>query len=295
MDPLSRKKRLFFFVFFSLIFFAIVPLFIFYAEGYRFNLKDAVRIRETGGIYVSTDQSGIEIYINNTLERKTSIIQKSAFVQDLRPGTYEVRVSKDGLQTWHKTLKVFPELVSEAHTFLIKDHPVVTPVLPYISSATSTATSSVTKKPVKNPEYATALALFTAPKIPVATSTNILASSTEDELSPARLVFSNTNGVLVATWKGEADAIPNYFCENTVCKTSITIHTNSPVLSYESYPGREDLVLIRLENGIYVEEIDDRSPQNTQPIVEGSNYEFRIKEGRSLYLKKGADIFSVTF
>ncbi len=295
MDPLSRKKRITYFIFFSIVFFAVVPLFIFYAQGYRFNLKDVVKVSETGGLYVSTDQSGIEIYVNNVLEKKTSIIQKTVFVQDLRPGTYDIRVSKNGLQTWSKRLKVFPELVTEARTFLIKDHPELVSIPLYLSQATSTGSSvaTTTKKAVKNPEYMLALKAFMTPLSTAPTTTKKVASTTDEFLPVQKLVFENTHGVLIATWKGEQDAIPSYFCENTVCKSSIEVKAGGPVLAYDLFPGRDDLLIVQLAKGVYVVEIDDRSPQNKETIVEGEGYEFRIKESGVLYLKHGVDIYSV--
>jgi hypothetical protein len=53
------------------------------------------------------------------------------------------------------------------------------------------------------------------------------------------------------------------------------------------------LLIIRSENGVYVSEIDDRSPQNIQSIVPGADYDFRVKDGSEIYLKKDAKIYSV--
>ena len=66
-----------FLAFFFLIFIIVVPLFILDAKGYRLDLKEVLKFSQTGGLYISTDQSGIEIYINGELVKKTSIIQKS--------------------------------------------------------------------------------------------------------------------------------------------------------------------------------------------------------------------------
>jgi hypothetical protein len=296
MQPLSRGKRISYLIFFTIIFFAVAPLFIYYAKGYRFHFNDKENVSRTGGIYVSTDQSGMEIYINNILEKRTSIVQKSVFVQDLNPGSYEVRVSKNGLQTWHKNLQVFPELVTEAKSFLIKEEPVLTEItqfLPATTTSSATTTSTTTKySKVKNDNYTSVLKLFTNTS---ASSTKIAtATSTMEEKNIRKVILKNTDGVLTATWKGERDAIPSYFCINTDCKSEIKINTPSKVLSYDFFPGRDDLVIVRLLDGVYVSEIDDRSTQNIQRIVSGGEYDFRVKNGSEIYLKNNSKIYLVS-
>ena len=73
----------------------------------------------------------------------------------------------------------------------------------------------------------------------------------------------------------------------------ITISTASRILSFDFFPGRDDLLLLQLENGIYVSEIDDRSPQNVMPIVSGLGYDFKVKDGR-IYIKKDGKIYLVS-
>lgn len=296
MQPLSRGKRISYFVLFTIIFFAVAPLFIYYAKGYRFHFSEQDNVSRTGGIYVSTDQSGMGIYINNILEKKTSIVQKSVFVQDLNPGSYEVRVSKDGFQTWQKNLRVFPELVTEAKSFLIKNEPLLTEITQFLPATTTSAvatTSTTTKySKVKNENYTSILKLFTT--ISTSTTKITTASSTMEEKNIRKVILKNTDGVLTATWKGEKDAIPSYFCVNTDCKSEIKINTSSKVISYDFFPGRDDLVIVRLIDGIYVSEIDDRSVQNIQKIVSGGDYDFRVKNGSEIYLKNNSKIYLVS-
>ena len=66
----------------------------------------------------------------------------------------------------------------------------------------------------------------------------------------------------------------------------IIVNTVSKVLSFEFFPGRNDLLILSVGDGIFVSEIDDRSSQNLQKVVSGSGYDFRIKDGKEIYLKK---------
>ena len=278
MNPLSKNRRRAYLLFFSVVFVICVPIFILYAKGYRFDINKAFQISETGGLYINTDQSGISIYVNGEIVRKTSIIQKSVFVQSLKPGTYQISVSKDTFQTWNKTLKVFPEIVTEARSFSLKTEPALTEITKNLNSGDGSATSS-SKVAVKNPEYVLINALF--------------ATSTQKAIKIRNILVKNESGRLHVFWTGENDSIPNYFCESSVCKLEIIINSDTDVTSFDFFPGRDDLLIIRLENGVYVSEIDDRSPQNMQKIVIGSDYDFRVKDGSEIYLKKDTKIYSV--
>ena len=278
MEPLSKNKRRGYLFFFSVVFVICVPVFILYAKGYRFDINKAFQISETGGLYINTDQSGISIYVNGDVVRKTSIIQKSVFVQSLKPGTYEVSVSKDAFQTWNKTLKVFPEIVTEARSFSLKAEPTLNEIHKNLTSGDG-STTSPSRAIVKNPEYALINALF--------------ATSTQKVIKIRNVLVKNESGLLHVSWTGENDSIPNYFCESSVCKREIIINSGADVASFDFFPGRDDLLIIRLGDGIYVSEIDDRSPQNIQSIVPGAGYDFRVKDWNEIYLKKDAKIYSV--
>lgn len=293
MNPLSRNKRRAYLLFFSIVFIICVPLFILYAKGYRFDFSKAFQISETGGLYINADQSGISIYVNGEVVRKTSIVQKGIFVQSLKPGEYKISTSKDGFQAWSKTLKVFPEIVTEARSFSLKNEPILTEIprnLVSNGSATSSlATSTVIKK---NPEYDLINTLFaTTTQKSIKTS---IATTSVDTKTVRNILVKNEVGRLHIFWTGENDSIPNYFCESDVCKSEIIINNDSKVRSFDFFPGRDDLIIIRLENGIYVSEIDDRSPQNIQKIVLGPGYDFRVKDGSEIYLKKDTKIYSVS-
>lgn len=294
MDPLSRKKRKIYFVIFFVMFIVFVPFLIFDAKGYKFNWTDVLRISSNGGLYIETNQSGIDIYINDKLVKTTSIIQKNVFVQDLKPGIYKIKVSKEGLQTWTKNLEVFPEIVTDTNTFLIKAKPVLTEIPQYLNDKiqSTISTSTTNKLPTKNPEYTSIASIFSAvPPKPILG----VATSSANNKNLRNILVDNQGGVLHVSWKGDEDAIPSYFCENDKCKNEITINTGSKILSFDFLPGRDDLLVIRLDSGIFVTEIDDRSVQNIQTLVSGSGYDFRVKSSEAIYIKKDNKIFSVSY
>ncbi len=291
MLPLSRNKRRLYLIFFAIIFIIGTPFFIFNAKGYKLNLHDFFNVSKTGGLYISTDQSRIDISVNGEIVRKTGIIQKSIFVQNLKPGVYQINISKEGLQSWNKSLRVFPEIVTEARPFLIKSEPVLTEIPRLLigdSSALSSTSRNVSKK---NSEYDLINVLFLPPGLKSVSVKTATTSPYTKMLGD--VLVKNSAGKLHVLWKGEKDSTPNYFCENA-CKLEIIVNTVSKVLSFDFFPGRNDLLILSVEDGIFVSEIDDRSSQNVQKVVSGFGYDFRIKDGKEIYLKKGLKIYSVT-
>lgn len=293
MKPLSKKRRRVYFIIFCIIFVIGAPFFIMDAKGYKFNWTGVIKVSQTGGLYISTDQSGIEIYVDNELVRKTSIVQKSIFVQNLKPGSYEVRVTKEGLQEWSKTLKVFPEIVTEARSFLVRSEPELVEVPKLLSPQGTNGTTSSRSLLAKNPEYDPINALFLPPVVSKTVPTK-LSTTSQDSKTLGDIFVKNEAGKLHVSWIGAVDSLPNYFCENITCKQEIVIKAPSNVLSFDFYPGRNDLLILRLKNGVYVSEIDDRSRQNIQKITSESDFDFRIKDGKKLYLKKDGKIYSVS-
>src|SRR3989344_2039740 len=160
MKPLSIKKRRFYLIVFALLFLIVIPLLILYATGYRFT--DTLNLIRTGGIFVSVPESGSEAYIDNFLVKQGGIFQRNIFIQNLKPGLHDVKVVKNGFQSWSKQLQVFPQTVTEAHSFLLPEEltlveiPVfmVERVLAPAPGATSTAATSSAKltSNIQNPE-----------------------------------------------------------------------------------------------------------------------------------------------
>ncbi|MHB0977914.1 MAG: hypothetical protein ACYC1K_00695 [Minisyncoccota bacterium] len=286
IQPLSRKKRRGYILFFSFLFIVITPILILYATGYR--LTDTFSLGRTGGLYITAEQSGIQIYVNNKLIKETGIFQKNIFVQNLAPGTFVIETHKDGLISWKKELAVYPETVTEAHTFMLPKDVTLNEILPFIDTD-GTPTTSVKFLKNKNPEFVEINSLFLPPKI-----IKTAATTTPDTKVLGKLYLKKILGRIHAQWMGNPDEKPLYFCQDNVCKKEIVIQTPSPVGAFDFFPGRSDLVIVVLDSGIYVSEIDDRSGQNIQPMLNGENLDMRVKDN-IIYVKKENAFFSASF
>jgi hypothetical protein len=135
-------------------------------------------------------------------------------------------------------------------------------------------------------------------------------------------------GELYAKWLGSSAAIPYYFCisdlpvastsqrygehvavaveaarvststpllidNNRVCRTQVKLNRlRQDVFYYHFFPNSSDLVLMQLQDGIYVTEIDDRAWQNTQLLYPGTDIQ-TIVENDVIYIKDGEYYFQI--
>jgi len=68
--------------------------------------------------------------------------------------------------------------------------------------------------------------------------------------------------------------------EDAVCDPTIKLDRKWQEVKYfDFFPGSTDLVILALEDGIYVVEIDNRAWQNVQPLFEGKNLDMRVEDG----------------
>lgn len=162
-----------------------------------------------------------------------------------------------------------------------------------------------------------------------ATSSANGATTTLTELiTKGNISLVERSGELYATWTGSDSSIPYYFCvtnlpleeiserygehvakqieeqsistttpmytdENRICRREIQIdRKRQDVYFYDFVPGSSDLVLLQLENGLYVSEIDDRSWQNTQMIFPGTGFRVSVENDR-IFVKEGELFFEL--
>lgn len=133
---------------------------------------------------------------------------------------------------------------------------------------------------------------------------------------------------LYAYWAGQENNVPHYFCVTGNASSSVAkrygnhvalqvedlrIARTDPLLIegsrfcrseirldrkwqdvsyYEFFPGTSDLVVLRLQDGLYVTEIDDRAWQNTQQIYSGDKFEV-IVTNTNIYIKENGRYFEL--
>ena len=203
MEPLSRKKRRIYFYTFSLVFLIVIPIVILYAQGFRFTRN--WQILETGGVYVTSNESESRVYIGGELEKITGVLTRGVFKQNLKPGHYSVEVGKVGYFPSVADIVVRENFVTEFDALLI-------PVVPtFVSLEKRTST------------YAGVSSLFEG-KVSTTTTNILLQNAVVKSVSqgkevssifnyPGRtdaLVFALGGGVFVVQPTDERNIFPLY-------------------------------------------------------------------------------------
>jgi len=115
---MTRKTRIVLFLSLLVLFFLVVPLIVFYSQGYRYDFENK-KITQTGGLFVKVEPKQVEIYINNELTKKTDFFFGSALVENLLPKKYKIEVQKEGYLSWGKNLEIKEKEVIEAKNIVL--------------------------------------------------------------------------------------------------------------------------------------------------------------------------------
>lgn len=94
------------------------------------------------------------------------------------------------------------------------------------------------------------------------------------------------DGKVFAVWGKKESTIPYYFCVE-LCKEQLVIHWDEPIIRYEFYPNRSDVLIVLNKRGIYAVELDNRSQRNIQTILEEPNLDFRLESNGTIIVFDG--------
>jgi len=345
-----------------------MPIFVFYATGYRIDFDgDERNIVSVGGIYINSEQDGVEILVDGKPVERMRIFRSAAYIQNLVSGIHKVRVQAEGLTTWVKPLPVHEFLVTEASAFTLPATPQIRVVPHYIDNngfglvltdiknattsqalfphastttlvlATSSATVSKTLEVSPEYEYVDSLFSSSTQRVYQQSLAERVAfrfsdltnpdDSTELSASTKELhnvVLYEDDGEVYARWVGDPNRTPYYYCVNylndqdlindygehvyaalyedfsqelvkaketpgydKICRSKIRIdRKQQEVKWFDFLPNANHLVLMLLEDGLYVVEVDDRGWQNVQLLYPGNNLEF-VVAGSQIYVYDG--------
>ncbi len=101
-------------------------------------------------------------------------------------------------------------------------------------------------------------------------------------------------GDLFAVWGRADDPPPYFFCEES-CVEKLAINWAEPILRYDFYPNRNDVVIVLSERGLYAVELDNRSERNIQVILEQRNLnDFRLFSDGTLIVSGDGEFIETT-
>ena len=108
---MTKRTRLFLFIFFLVTYLILAPVLIFYSLGYRFDIKNK-KVFTTGGFYFRIWPTQAEVTVDGRIKENTGMFSNEMLIQGLSAGRYSVSVSKDGYFPWQKNLPVKNEEVT---------------------------------------------------------------------------------------------------------------------------------------------------------------------------------------
>lgn len=322
MKPLTVRQRSISMLILALVFLLIAPIILLISLGYR--LDNEFSIQKTGGIFVHSDVANSSVFVDGEYLKESGIFIRNTLIQDLTPNKkYLIEVHKEGYQSWTKEIFVYPSIVSEGRVLLLPNEFVRREVFQYVDEndiATSTTPSKKQTKP-NNPEYISFATLFASST--KATSTRAVATSTiatatpQQQKSDLQLFFEDLtivdfeklpnliidgkevswlmNGNINLYWIDDLASIPYYYCggEERLCVKNITLDWKDDIKRFEYLPGRNDVWIVQIQNGIYAVEVDGRTERNIQKIYEGKNLDFRLSQNDRIIVKEGARFFEI--
>ncbi len=349
MKPFPARKRNTILMLGAFLFICVIPFLILSAMGYKVDLKpeqpsegeampisffkSLISIEKTGGIYVRSDLFGTVVYIDGKEFTDRGILSRNIFAQDLSPGTYEVKIQKEGYRDWLRNITVSPNKVTEAYLFTLPAELIFTEIPQYLDKAgmptTTAPLSKVSSKiATTNPEYTEVLQLFTgitvssstpkvlssirstgkiaAAKITTGTTSSTSLANTSnneidkvalygDEISRNLYATSTNNSTKIKfTWDGGYDQTPYYFCKFEVCLDTVELSMPEAVKKFYLFPGRDDIVIVELASGIYYADMSGMAAVRTEVLYKKAKASVFVRGGE-VFVKDGTKLFMMTY
>jgi len=129
VQPLAYWQRKLIFILLLVAFLLALPMFMFYATGYRYDiLSDKPSITATGGLYIAAETEESAIYVDGLEITDARVFRNASYIQGLVPNLHRVHVQAPDRHTWVKQLSVYPHIVTEAEAFTLPLVPQVRPI-----------------------------------------------------------------------------------------------------------------------------------------------------------------------
>lgn len=290
MQPLPLRTRRLYLLGLILVFVVVFPVIILYATGYHLTRDFA--LVETGGVFVTLEMPGAIISVNNDISGRSTLLDRNFLEQNLKPGLYSLKVERDGYYPWVKVVTVEPSYVTDARAIFIPTAIDKVELLP-LSQKPKGATSTPGMSYLSVAALGSATSSF---KTLRGTTTMMTASSTVPVARSGNTDLYIQNGNLIARYDGATSTAPSNFCLTpTMCVSDITIEkATEEVTNADFLFGDAGAVIYTTERGVYVTEVDVRSPQLLVPIYQVRGADFRfvddaliIKDGKRFYRLEG--------
>ena len=104
-------------ILFILVFFIIAPILIFYASGYRYDIKRN-KVFKTSSLMVEAKTiTAANLYIND--QSYEAPFHEKIFIYNLLPGEYQLKLEKEGFHPWQKKITITSSLTTFAKDIIL--------------------------------------------------------------------------------------------------------------------------------------------------------------------------------
>ena len=222
--------------------------------------RSGLSLVKGGTLLIAIPEKETKIFIDNE-KSYTSSEDNDVWRKTLKPGSYEILVFKEGLWPWTKKIEMSPGEETKIAPFLLDANP---------------------QAKILSPDDL----LYREGEVAIASA--ISGKSPRQKISRDNeiLLWSNGNEIRAA-WNGlceEAKECPR--------QEQIVFAGDRPILNFDFYKNRNDVVIFSTGENIFAIELDKRGTQNFQPVFSGKELRFQAI-GNRLYVKDGADLMLI--
>lgn len=235
----------------------------FYDLGYRLSLSQG--FTRPAQIVISPFTQGAQLFLNGERVWEAEIAGDTLTLK-VPAGLHEVATARERYSPWTKSVDVESGERVVVGPFNIPE----------------TTNGSVLPKTAAEYTAATQL-LPAAAKIPTESSPIV---SRDDRME----AFVRGQSLVARVKSGTP---PQYFCEAS-CETEKSIVTlAAEVRGLAFLPGRSDVLLMAVQDGVFAIELDTRGIQNFQVLYRGIKPAFAVSPEGLVYIKEGDSVFKV--
>lgn len=278
MAPLSPIVRRLYLALFMLLFAAMLPAVIFYADGWRY--KAGFGFVRTGGIYIGVPYADADVSVNGEHIGRSGFLDRNFYLGDLAPADYTVYVEREGYRPWTRQLTVEEQLVTDARALLLPIE------IPPVRLMLATSSASVDTESLRIVPRAT----FTEYAVIFAATTSASTTIPIDEQEGIGLFLDR--GALIARWIQKNSFPPSQFCEKpSSCVDAVVLENNARVSDARFFRGG---VVYATESGeVHFVEADVRPAPIHLLFFSAPQPKIRIIDD-ALIVKSGTDYYEIS-
>jgi len=278
MQPLSERTRRLYLLVFVLLFFAMLPAVIFYADGWRY--RQGYEFVRTGGIYVAVPYPDATVYFNGVPIGRSGFLERSFYKGDLAPSAYVIHIEREGYRPWDRLLVVEEQLVTDAQALLVPE--TIEPMR--LTIATSTSRASTSTRSVSQALISAYTAVFAA-------TTTASSTIPVDEANGVGLFIDK--GRLYARWIQENAFPPSHFCGRpTVCVNEIALEKDLNVATARFFS--RGVAYATKDGRVFFKELDVRETPIDIQLFSAKGADIRVIDD-VLVIKVGSTFYQITF